>query len=100
MIACMASASSGRARRSTNRSVRISSIMAARHRLLENRLKHGRVESSGVLVVAAAVIAIDQRSPPGQFKLGAMGEFGAGERDLEAAAQAVVGDLTKGDEGA
>src|SRR5688500_17639625 len=84
------------ARLSRKRAVMISSAM---DRLVEDRLEHRRVEASRVLVVAGAMVAIDQSLAVGQSVLRAMREFGARERHPERPAQTVVGNFAERDEG-
>ena len=75
MMECIGLVSAMVARLRTSRFVRISSGM---DRFLENRLEHGGIQPTRVLVVAAAVIAIDQALAARQHMFGAVCELGAG----------------------
>src|SRR5688572_15837173 len=99
MIRCIAATSSYRARRRINRSVRISSATLNLYGPLKHCLEHRGIEATRILVVAAAVIAIDQPSPTRKLMLCAMGKLGARNGYAKAPAQAVMGDLSKRDKG-
>src|SRR5687768_13636769 len=94
MIACIAGASSGRARRSTSRSVR-SSITGDLKRAREHRFEHGRVEPPRILVVTAAVIAREQDPSVGGNVFGGVAEFGYARLEAERACRGIVRDLAE-----
>src|SRR5687767_2358956 len=95
IMRCIATESSIRARRITSRSVTISSAM---QRLFKHRLEHCRVEPARILVVTAAVIAIDHPLPARQLMLCPVSELTASDGQAEASAQAVMRDLAQRDE--
>src|SRR4030095_14951868 len=80
-----------------SRSVRISSMRL--HRLLEHRLEHRAIEAAGVLVVAAAMIAIDQPAATWKFVDCAMSEFLSGGLQAKATANALMRHLAQRYEG-
>jgi len=59
-------------------------------RPFEHRLEHGPIKTASILVVAAAVIAIDQHAAAGKQMNGSMRELHPDRRQAKAATNAVV----------